>query len=107
MTDFVGSYNDTAETAGILDDGNTVHLLQPLVDHAGASDVCKALLSFVLRPSVRGRNVIVTGYFSDQFEGVCTEGGFCRPEEVRFHGSNTYSSQFTNNLILTGAGRSV
>lgn len=42
MTDFVGGHNDAAETAGILNDGHTVDLLQSLVDHTGAAHIRKS-----------------------------------------------------------------
>lgn len=42
MPDFMCSDNDSAEAAGVLDDGHTVDLLQTLVDDARASDVCEA-----------------------------------------------------------------
>lgn len=42
MTNFVGGHNDTAEAAGVLDDGHAVDLLQALVDDAGTSDVREA-----------------------------------------------------------------
>lgn len=42
MSHFVGGHNDAAEAAGVFDDGHAVHLLQPLVNHAGAANVGKA-----------------------------------------------------------------
>lgn len=42
MSNFVGSHDDAAEAAGVLDDGHAVHLLQSLVHHACAADVSEA-----------------------------------------------------------------
>ncbi len=39
MSQFVSGDDDSGESAGVLDDGHTVHLLQTLVDDAGAADV--------------------------------------------------------------------
>lgn len=45
MSHFMGSHNDAAEAAGVLDDGHAVHLLQSLVHHACAADVSKAFFN--------------------------------------------------------------
>lgn len=42
MPNFVCGNNDSAEAAGVLNDGHAVHLLQALVHHTGTSDVSEA-----------------------------------------------------------------
>ena len=42
MSKFVSSDNDAGESSGVFHDGHAVHLLEPLVDDAGAADVCEA-----------------------------------------------------------------
>ena len=42
MSELVGGDDDAREAAGVLDDGDAVHLLQPLVDHARATHVGEA-----------------------------------------------------------------
>ena len=43
MADFVGGDDDAGETAGVLDDGDAVDLLQAFVDDASATDVGESL----------------------------------------------------------------
>jgi hypothetical protein len=49
MTNFMSSDNDSTESAGVLDDGNTVDLLQALVNDTSSSDVREAF-NFELSP---------------------------------------------------------
>ena len=43
VADFVGGDDDAGETAGVLDDGDAVDLLQAFVDDASATDVGESL----------------------------------------------------------------
>ena len=38
-SNLMSSHDDTAETAGIFDDGDRVHLFQTLVHHTGTADI--------------------------------------------------------------------
>lgn len=42
MTNFMGSNNNSTETAGVFNDGNTVNFLQSSVDHTGASNISES-----------------------------------------------------------------
>lgn len=42
MTDFMSGDDDATETAGVLDDCNTVDLLQSLVNNASAPNVSES-----------------------------------------------------------------
>lgn len=53
MTDFVGRNNNSTETAGIFNDGNTVDLLQTLVDNTRSADICEASLRKKIWKSIR------------------------------------------------------
>lgn len=44
----MGSNNDTAETAGILNDGNTVNLFQTLVNHACTTNIGETCVRVVI-----------------------------------------------------------
>ena len=39
MANFVGSHDDSGETARVFDDGNAVDLFQSFVDHTSSADV--------------------------------------------------------------------
>ncbi len=39
MANFVGSHDDSGETAGVFDDGHAVDLFKSFVDHTGSTDV--------------------------------------------------------------------
>jgi hypothetical protein len=41
MANFMGSDDNSAETASILNDGNAVYLLEPFVDHASTANISK------------------------------------------------------------------
>lgn len=43
VSNFMCGHNDTAETASILNDGNTVDFFQTLVHNAGTTNICKTL----------------------------------------------------------------
>lgn len=64
MADFVGGHNDAAETAGILNDGHTVDLLQSFVNHTGAAHIRKSCTRMRLRP----------GWYKHELEHVQQRG---------------------------------
>lgn len=53
MTNFVSSNDDSAEATGVLDDGNTVDLLQSLIHNASSADIRESFNfeSRIRRPS--------------------------------------------------------
>jgi len=50
MANFVGSHDDSGETAGVFDDGHAVDLFKSFVDHTGSTDVgesCSSAIAIV------------------------------------------------------------
>lgn len=52
MTNFVSGHNDATVPAAVLDDGHTVDLLQPLVDHTRSTNVREACCASIASPSL-------------------------------------------------------
>lgn len=109
MTNFVGGHNDTAEAAGVLDDGHAVDLLQALVDDAGTSDVRKAFTGVhgwgvELRILVVKSRTIFTGG-SKELLCVCKRcplkrGGLGGTLLNTIRNRGNHYNQITNNLSL-------
>jgi hypothetical protein len=45
VTDFVSGDNDSAESASIFDDCDTVDFLEALIDDAGSGHICKSVIN--------------------------------------------------------------
>lgn len=109
MTNFMGCHNDTAETAGVLDDGHAVDLLQSLVHDAGASDVCEAFsgICYLVCKKTETEREQIELDVSDSVARVCTtRGRWCW--EMGFVNSLGGGKQqinkptITNNLFAKG-----